>query len=171
MKLVLHLAYRWETKRPSHMTLWKETRSLTIHAPTLEPGAYVFITTWDFTACSGIREDNYMSKHPFSLFSVGILGANPSETIPLTCWFQRIYTLRESCPLTVSTLNYSGWKTEWAVTGFINWTAETDGWKKSQTIFIRECHALQHSGTITQRQYKYNVLKFLRLILYIKKTE
>lgn len=170
MKLVLHLAYRWETKRPSHVTLWKETRSLTIHAPTLEPGAYVFITTWDFTACSGIREDNYMSKHPFSLFSVGILGANPSETIPLTCWFQRIYTLRESCPLTVSTLNYSGWKTEWAVTGFINWTAETDE-KNHRQSSSENVMLYSILGLLPTGQYKYNVLKFLRLILYIKKTE
>jgi len=37
--LVLHLAYRWEAKRPSHITIWRETRSLVIHAPRLEPGA------------------------------------------------------------------------------------------------------------------------------------
>lgn len=122
-------------------------------------------------SCSGIREDNYMSKHPFSLLSVGILGANHSETIPLTCWFQRIYTLQESCPLTVSTLNYSGWKTEWAVTGFINWTAETDGWKNHRQSSSENVMLYSILGLLPTGQYKYNAPKFLRLILYIKKTE
>lgn len=39
VKLVLYPAYRWEAKRPSYITKWRETRSLVIHAPRLDPGA------------------------------------------------------------------------------------------------------------------------------------
>lgn len=39
--------------------------------------------------------------------------------------------------------NNSRWKIEWVVIGFINWTEETDTWKKSE--IMRKCHVLYHT--------------------------
>lgn len=152
------------------MTIWEETRSLTIYAPRLESEAYVFISPWDLAACSGIRGDNYMSKHPSLLFSVGMLGAkhwNDTLNTLISEHLHPVGVLASDCVKS----NCSGWKTEWVVIGFINWTAETDEWKnitddlhQKMSCFAEFWDYMDFSGTICvfyrpTGQYKYNVVQ------------